>query len=66
MKQLVSALCALGLLATVCAAAPVVAVDPRLPDYAYVYQWYADGGANNCSASKNLAYVRCVRDPIKK
>jgi len=41
-------------------------LDPRLPDYAYVYQWYADGGANNCSASKNLAYVRCVRDPIKK
>lgn len=36
-------------------------VDTRLPDYAYVYQWYAQGGANNCIASQNFAYVRCVR-----
>lgn len=41
-------------------------LDTRLPDYAYVYQWYADGGANNCYASRNLAYVRCVRDPTRK
>jgi hypothetical protein len=41
-------------------------LDPRLPDYAYVYQWYANGGANNCIASKNLAYVRCVHDAIGK
>ena len=40
-------------------------VDARLPDYAYVFHWYADGGANNCSASMNYVYVRCVRDPIK-
>lgn len=37
-------------------------LDKRLEDYAYVYQWYADGGANNCFASKNYASVRCVRD----
>ncbi len=30
-------------------------------DYAFVYQWYAKGGANNCFASKNFCYVRCVR-----
>jgi hypothetical protein len=41
-------------------------LDPRLADYAYVYQWYADGGANNCYASKNFVYVRCVHDPLKK
>ena len=41
-------------------------LDTRLPDYAYVYQWYAKGGANNGYASKNFAYVRCVHDPIKK
>ena len=41
-------------------------VDPRSKDYAFVYHWYATGGANNCLASKNLAYVRCVHDPIKK
>jgi hypothetical protein len=40
--------------------------DPRLPDYAYVYQWYANGGANNCIASRNFVYVRCVHDPLKK
>lgn len=32
-------------------------------DYAYIYIWYGNGGANNCYASRNLAYVRCVRDP---
>ena len=31
-------------------------------DYAFVYQWYAKGGANNCIASRNFVYVRCVRD----
>src|SRR5687768_2860419 len=36
-------------------------LDPRLDDYAYVYQWYNKGGANNCFASKNFVYVRCVR-----
>ena len=41
-------------------------LDTRSPDYAYVYHWYADGGANNCLASKNHAYVRCVHDPIRK
>ncbi len=39
-------------------------LDTRLPDYAFVYQWYARGGANNCYASKNYAYVRCVHDPV--
>jgi hypothetical protein len=32
-------------------------------DGAYVFQWYAKGGANNCLASKNFVYVRCVLDP---
>jgi hypothetical protein len=41
-------------------------LDTRLPDYAYLYHWYGDGGANNCIASRNLAYVRCVHDPVKK
>ncbi len=41
-------------------------LDPRLKDYAYVYQWYAAGGANNCIANRNMACVRCVHDPIKK
>lgn len=36
-------------------------LDTRLPDYAYVYHWYAQGGANNCIASQNFVYVRCVR-----
>jgi hypothetical protein len=36
-------------------------LDPRQDDYAYVYQWYAKGGKNNCFASKNYVYVRCVR-----
>ena len=36
-------------------------LDKRLEDYAYVYQWYADGGANNGFASKNYVFVRCVR-----
>jgi hypothetical protein len=37
-------------------------LDMRAEDYAFVYQWYADGGANNCFASKNFVHVRCVRD----
>lgn len=36
-------------------------LDKRLDDYAFIYQWYDKGGANNCFASKNFAYVRCVR-----
>lgn len=36
-------------------------LDTRLPDYAFIYQWYNDGGANNCYASRNRGYVRCVR-----
>jgi hypothetical protein len=40
-------------------------LDTRLPNYAYIYQWYAKGGANNCYTS-NAGYVRCVRDPVKK
>ncbi|MGH7127793.1 MAG: redoxin domain-containing protein, partial [Planctomycetaceae bacterium] len=39
-------------------------LDPGVEDYAYVYQWYADGGANNGFASKNYVYVRCVHDPV--
>jgi hypothetical protein len=39
-------------------------LDPRLPDYAFLYQWYNKGGANNCSASGNLVHVRCVRGPL--
>lgn len=35
---------------------------PPENDYAFVYHWYAQGGANNCYASKNFVYVRCVRD----
>jgi hypothetical protein len=41
-------------------------MDLRLPDYAFLYQWYAKGGANNCYASKNRVYVRCVHDPVRK
>ena len=37
-------------------------LDTRLDDYAFVYQWYNKGGANNGFASKNFVYVRCVRD----
>jgi len=40
-------------------------LDLRMKDYAFVYHWYADGGANNCYASKNLVYVRCVHDPVR-
>lgn len=36
-------------------------LDMGLDDYAFVYHWYAKGGANNCFASKNFVYVRCVR-----
>jgi hypothetical protein len=36
-------------------------LDGRADDYAFVYQWYNKGGANNCFASKNFVYVRCVR-----
>ncbi|MBN9521693.1 DUF1566 domain-containing protein [bacterium] len=41
-------------------------VDPSRPDYAYVYHWYAAGGANSCLASRNKAFVRCVHDPVKR
>jgi len=36
---------------------------PPEKDYAFVYHWYAKGGKNNCFASANLVYVRCVLDP---
>ena len=39
-------------------------LDTRLDDYAYIYQWYDAGGANNGYASRNYVYVRCVHDPI--
>ncbi len=39
-------------------------MDKSLPDYAFVYHWYQFGGANNCYASKNYDYVRCVHDPL--
>lgn len=32
------------------------------PDYGWVFQWYYKGGANNCTASTNFCYVRCVRN----
>lgn len=38
-------------------------LDGRAEDYAFLYQWYNKGGANNCFASKNFVYVRCVRGP---
>ncbi len=41
-------------------------LDTRLQDYAYVYHWYARGGRNNCFASKNFVYVRCVHDPVRQ
>lgn len=31
------------------------------PDYGWVFQWYYKGGANNCTASTNFCFVRCVR-----
>jgi TPR repeat protein len=37
-------------------------MDNSRGDYAYIYQWYEDGSINNCYASKNYAYVRCVHD----
>jgi hypothetical protein len=40
-------------------------LDQAQPDYAFVFHWYADGGANNCYASRNYAYVRCVHDPLE-
>ena len=39
-------------------------LDGRVEDYAFVYHWYNKGGANNCFASKNYVYVRCVRGPV--
>jgi hypothetical protein len=41
-------------------------LDTRTGDYAYVYHWYAKGGANNCIASMAFVYVRCVRDASPK
>lgn len=40
-------------------------LDTRADDYAYVYHWYADGGANNCFASRNYVNVRAVHDPTR-
>ncbi|MBC8354395.1 MAG: DUF1566 domain-containing protein [Planctomycetes bacterium] len=39
-------------------------LDTKSEDYAYVYHWYASGGANNCYASRNFVYVRAVHDPL--
>lgn len=39
-------------------------LDTRLPDYAYVYHWYGKGGANNCYASRDKAWVRCAHEPF--
>lgn len=39
--------------------------DTRLPDHACLCIWRQKGGANNCTASRNYAYVRCVHDPVK-
>jgi hypothetical protein len=39
-------------------------LDGRVEDYAFIYHWYNKGGANNCFASKNYDYVRCVRGPV--
>ncbi len=39
-------------------------LDLRTKDYAFVFQWYEKGGANNGYASRNFAYVRCVHDPL--
>jgi S1-C subfamily serine protease len=41
-------------------------LDTRREDFAYLYHWYGHGGANNCFASSNHAFVRCVHDPIAK
>jgi|GEM_PF-4488556 len=41
-------------------------LDLPTPDYAFVYQWYAKGGANNGYASRNYVYVRCVHDPVER
>jgi len=37
-------------------------LDNSMKDYAYLYHWHGDGGRNNCYASKNYVYVRCVHD----
>ena len=39
-------------------------LDLSTKDYAYVFHWYENGGANNCFASKNFVYVRCAHDPL--
>ncbi|HEX5104099.1 MAG TPA: DUF1566 domain-containing protein [Pirellulaceae bacterium] len=39
-------------------------LDPRVEDYAFLFQWYAGGGKNNCFASKNFVFVRCVRGTL--
>lgn len=41
-------------------------IDARSADTAYVYQWYNRGGANNCLASRNYCYVRCVHNPVEE
>jgi hypothetical protein len=40
-------------------------LDPPTEDYAFVYHWYAGGGANNCIASRNFVYVRAVHDSLQ-
>lgn len=39
-------------------------IDASGPDYAFVYT--RGRGANNCSASANQAFVRCVHDPVRQ
>jgi hypothetical protein len=39
--------------------------DDRRDNIAYVYHWYAQGGANNCLANANYVYVRCVHAPAE-
>jgi hypothetical protein len=41
-------------------------LDLGVDDYAYVFHWYANGGKNNCYASRNFVQVRCVHDPISR
>lgn len=40
--------------------------DERAEDSAFLYHWYADGGANNAYASRNFVKVRCVRDAVQE
>jgi len=40
-------------------------IEKLQKEYAYVYHWYGMGGTNNCYASRNFVYVRCVHDRVK-